>query len=85
MKTKIIMRPKEKITRIPVTTDYIKLDSFLKLANEVGTGGEAKLVISEGKTRVNGEVCCQRGKKLRVGDKVLVNGRQFEVADGNVH
>ena len=51
-------------------TDFIKLDSFLKLAALVGTGGEAKYVIQEGMVTVNGQVCTMRGKKLYPGDKV---------------
>ena len=45
----------------------------------VGTGGEAKYVISEGMVTVNGEVCTMRGKKLRPGDKVSFQGLDFEI------
>lgn len=55
---------------IQIQTEYIKLDAFLKFAAMVGTGGEAKLVISDGLVKVNGEVCTMRGKKLRAGDTV---------------
>ena len=55
---------------IQINTDFIKLDAFLKFAAMVGTGGEAKLVISDGLVQVNGEVCTMRGKKLRAGDTV---------------
>ena len=55
---------------IQIQTEYIKLDAFLKFAAMVGTGGEAKLVISDGLVQVNGEVCTMRGKKLRAGDTV---------------
>ena len=56
--------------KITIDTDYIKLDSLLKFAALVGTGGEAKYVISEGMVRVNGEVCTMRGKKIHPGDVV---------------
>lgn len=56
--------------KIQITTDFIKLDSLLKFAALVGTGGEAKYVISEGMVKVNGEVCTMRGKKIVPGDKV---------------
>ena len=59
---------------VEITTEYIKLDSFLKLACLVGTGGEAKLLIQEGQVTVNDQVCTQRGKKLRSGDKVCLAG-----------
>lgn len=65
--------------KITIETEYIKLDSFLKLAALVGTGGEAKYVISEGMVEVNGEVCTMRGKKLRAGDKVTFAGNDLEV------
>lgn len=65
--------------KIRIETEYIKLDSLLKFAAVVGTGGEAKYVISEGMVTVNGEVCTMRGKKLRPGDKVSFQGLDFEV------
>ena len=65
--------------KITIETEYIKLDSLLKFAAVVGTGGEAKFVISEGMVSVNCEVCTMRGKKLRPGDKVSFQGLDFEV------
>lgn len=66
--------------KITINTEYIKLDSFLKLAVLVGSGGEAKNVINDGLVEVNGEVCTMRGKKLRAGDKVSFAGNELEVA-----
>ena len=65
--------------KITIETEYIKLDSLVKFAAVVGTGGEAKYVISEGMVTVNGEVCTMRGKKLRPGDKVSFQGLDFEI------
>jgi ribosome-associated protein len=45
----------------------------------VGTGGEAKIRIAAGEVSVNGEVCTQRGKKLRGGDRVTVGPEEFGV------
>lgn len=53
------------MTEIPISTEFIKLDAFLKFAGAVGTGGEGKHLIAEGNILVNGEVCTIRGKKLR--------------------
>ena len=64
---------------VAITTEYIKLDAFLKLANLVGSGGEAKILIQEGQVTVNGEICTQRGKKLRTGDVVSLDGEEFSV------
>ena len=60
--------------KISITTEFIKLESLLKLANLVGSGGEAKLLIQEGAAQVNGAVCTQRGKKLRPGDRAVIDG-----------
>ena len=65
--------------KIQIDTEYIKLDSLLKFAAIVATGGEAKYVISEGMVEVNGEICTQRDKKLRPGDKVKFERFELEV------
>ena len=70
------MKNMEKIT---IDTDFIKLDSLLKFAAAVGTGGEAKQAIAEGLVKVNGEVCTMRGKKLRDGDKVNFQDMEFQI------
>lgn len=64
---------------IPITTEFIKLQDLLKFASLVSTGGEAKIVILDEEVRVNGEVCTQRGKKIRPGDVVEFNGESFTV------
>ena len=65
---------------IPITTEFIRLDAALKLSGLVDTGGQAKLLIQEGRVLVNGEVCPQRGKKLRPGDIVALGQSPFQVA-----
>jgi len=59
---------------VPINTDQIKLDSFLKWANVVTTGGQAKSLLLAGVVSVNGELEQRRGRKLRVGDIVVVQG-----------
>ena len=76
IKTVVKVRPPEEVA---ITTEYIKLDSLLKLAGAVQTGGEGKLLIADGGVQVNGEVCLQRGKKLRPGDLVSVGSRRYRV------
>ena len=56
--------------KVVITTEFIKLDSFLKFAGLTDTGGQAKELVLEGKVKVNGEVCTMRGKKIRPGDTV---------------
>lgn len=56
--------------KISIHTDFIKMDALLKYAALVGTGGEAKIAVTEGLVKVNDEVCTQRGKKIYPGDRV---------------
>ena len=62
---------------ITIRTEFIKLQDLLKLANAVGSGGEARERIQGGEVRVNGEVCTQRGKKLRPGDVAALDGQEY--------
>ena len=62
-----------------INTPFIKLESALKLANAVYSGGEAKALIQEGNAKVNGEVCTMRGKKLVDGDTVEFMGQFFKI------
>lgn len=65
-----------------INSEYIKLDSFLKAVNEAASGGEAKILISEGLVQVNGEPESRRGRKLRPGDSVEIDGRIHQVEGG---
>lgn len=64
---------------IKITTEYIRLDQFLKLANIASSGGEAKYLVLEYEIFVNNEEEHRRGRKLRHGDIVTVNGYEFKV------
>ena len=64
---------------IKIETPFIKLDALLKFAGAVGTGGEAKLAIQGGGVKVNGETCAMRGRKLRPGDRVELDGAAYRV------
>ena len=73
---------KKKDSRIPVVigTEYIKLESAMKLANITSTGGTAKNLIQDGLVTVNGEVCTMRGKKLRPGDEFSFEGVTYLIS-----
>ena len=57
----------------------ITLGQFLKFRNIVSSGGEAKMMLQEAVVKVNGEPERRRGKKLKPGDTVEVNGKTFVV------
>ena len=65
--------------KIQIKTEYIKLEALLKFSGVTETGGEAKERVQAGEVRVNGEVCVQRGKKIRPGDEVLFTGETLGV------
>ncbi len=59
---------------IKIHTEFIKLQDLLKFAGAAETGGDAKLIIQEGRVAVNGEICTMRGRKLRPGDRAVIDG-----------
>ncbi len=68
------------MNEIEITTEFIKLDQFLKLSGVAATGGHAKIIISEGQIKVNGIVALERGKKIRKDDIVeVINFDKFKV------
>ena len=62
-----------------INTEFIKLDSFLKWVGAASLGSEAKMYILDELVKVNGEICIQRGKKIRSGDTVEFNGEVYTV------
>ena len=64
---------------IKINTEFIKLNQLLKFSGIASTGGEADILIKEGLVSVNGEVCEMRGKKIRSGDKIIVDGKDITV------
>lgn len=65
--------------KIQINTETIKLDQFLKWAEIVNTGGEAKRLIQEGKITVNQEIEKQRSSSLNNGDIIEYNGNEYKV------
>ena len=62
-----------------IKDEFIRLDSALKYAGLVGTGGQAKIIIQEGLIKVNDNICTQRGKKLHSGDKIEFEKKIFVI------
>ena len=65
--------------QIQIDTEFIRLDSLLKLSGGAVTGGQAKVAILSGQVLVNGEVCTMRGKKMRPGDTAQIGELLIEV------
>ena len=79
---KVTVKKKDPMAFVPVviSTEFIKLESAMKLANIIPTGGAAKAEIQEGFVQVNGEVCTMRGKKLYPGDKFTYEGVTYLIS-----
>lgn len=67
---------------IKITTPFIKLDQFLKFADIVENGSDAKYIISLGCVSVNGEEELRRGRKLYPGDVVHVLYEDADITVG---
>ena len=78
------------VKKVRITGEYIRLDALLKYASVASTGGEAKMLIQNGEVTAGGDVCLQRGKKIRPGDIVSCRGnvlviRESREAQNSVH
>ena len=63
-------RQNQGVDEVAIRDESIRLGQFLKLANLIESGSEAKGVIADGHVTVNGEVELRRGRQLRPGDVV---------------
>ena len=66
---------------IKIAPPFIKLDSLLKLCDIAQTGGHAKIIIQDGLVEVNGEICDQRGRKIKAGDKIRFEDTVWSVEE----
>ncbi len=69
----------KKTTEISITSEFITLGQFLKFADIIYSGGEAKAFLATHDVVINGELDCRRGRKLRVGDVIEIEGQKFEI------
>ena len=69
---------------VPIRDESIRLGQFLKLANLIDNGADAKPLVAQGVVLVNGEVETRRGRQLRPGDVVTLGGVQVQVVTGEV-
>jgi Uncharacterized conserved protein len=64
---------------VKVESEIIKLDSFLKWSGAVSLGSEAKIRIQNGEVKLNGNIETQRGKKLKKGDVIELEGISYKI------
>ena len=81
MKVRVTKKLSDAPIEIPIHTEFIRLQDFLKFANAIESGGMAKTFIQEGEVLVNGEVCTMRGKKLHPGDEVTFLHNTWRVTE----
>jgi ribosome-associated protein len=65
---------KPALRTIELNDREINLTQVLKLAGCVQSGGEAKMLITAGHVRVNGELELRRRRQMRAGDTIVVDG-----------
>ena len=64
---------------ISIKDEYVTLGQFLKIANIISTGGEAKLFLSSNEVFINGESDNRRGRKLYKGDNLEILGVKYKI------
>ena len=77
---KVTVKKKDNSIPVVIGTEFIKLESAMKLANILPSGGTAKMVIQDGLVNVNDEVCTMRGKKLYPGDTFTYEGQKYLIS-----
>jgi ribosome-associated protein len=74
----------EKNIAVSVSSEYITLGQFLKLAKIIRSGGEEKAYLATHEIAVNGEKEIRRGRKLRVKDVIVIEGKSYQICSSNV-
>ena len=69
----------KKTTEITINTEYITLGQFLKLADIIQSGGEAKSFLAQNEVEIDGISDNIRGRKLRGGEIIEILGRKYEI------
>lgn len=67
--------------QITISTEFVTLGQFLKLANLIQTGGEAKFYLQEHEVKINGEFDNRRGRKLYNEMIVEVENQTFKIVN----
>ncbi len=64
---------------VHIDTEYITLQQLLKLVGIASTGGHAKIIATTADIKVNGVPENRRGRKLRSGDEIVVEGKKYVI------
>lgn len=83
MKVKVRKRGGRRVTPVCIDGEFIRLDALLKFSCVAQSGGQAKLLIQEGKAAVNGVISTQKGKKIRPGDTVTIQDAVLNIIGAN--
>ena len=67
--------------QITISTEYVTLGQFLKLANLIQTGGEAKNYLLNHQVKINGEIDNRRGRKIYAGMLVEIGEHVFKIVN----
>jgi len=65
--------------KFKLTGEYIPMIQLLKATNLVQTGGEAQIVVTEGKVKYNGQVDFRKRLKVKQGDVVEFRGKTITI------
>lgn len=77
------MKRMKKVNQIKIKDAFVTLGQFLKLADIISSGGQAKWFLQEYEVYVNEELEDRRGRKLYIGDEVDIPGEgRFEIVAG---
>ena len=66
-------------TEFQLRGEHIALDALLKATGLASSGGHAKVVVASAAVQVNGLSETRRGRKLRAGDEVALDGKLIRV------
>lgn len=69
----------KKIIEVKIKTDYITLGQLLKFKGIISMGNEAKLFLINNEILVNNQLENRRGKKLYVGDLILIKNIIYKI------
>ena len=68
---------KSEISNAAIHSKMIQLDQLIKWLGLSDTGGQARILIDNGRVMVNGKIVLERRKKIVPGDVVTIDGNEY--------